>query len=455
MKGYVMAEPRQVGPSNYFNVKNIDSLAPDHADLVRRRINALGPAYRLFYDEPIEFVRGSGVHLYDVNGQEYLDVYNNVACVGHAHPRVAAAIATQAAQLSTHTRYLHRGIVEYSEQILATMPAEIGHIMFTCTGSESVDLALRIAKHQTGGTGVVVTRNAYHGVTTEAAAISPSLGGLASLPAWVRVVDAPDARSTDLDGHADLGHWFAAQVQAAIDDLLADGITFAALIVDSIFASDGVFSDPVGFLKPAVDVAHAAGGLYIADEVQPGFGRTGSQLWGFERHSVGAARVIPDLVCVGKPMGNGYPVAATMMRPEVMEKFGREMRYFNTFGGNATAIAAAQAVLDVIGDEQIQANAATVGEYLRTGLRELATRYPHIAEVRGDGLFIGVELIEPDTGAPHEALMLQVVNGLRRRHILIGTAGLYNNNLKIRPPLVFSRVDADRFLTELDAVLAE
>jgi 4-aminobutyrate aminotransferase-like enzyme len=220
MKGYVMAEPRQVGPSNYFNVKDIDALAPEHADLVRRRIAVLGPSYRLFYDEPIEFVRGSGVHLYDVNGQEYLDVYNNVPCVGHAHPRVSAAIAAQVAELSTHTRYLHRGIVEYSEQILATMPAEIGHIMFTCTGSESVDLALRIAKYHTGGTGVIVTRNAYHGVTTEAAAISPSLGGLASLPPWVRVVDAPDARRVQRDGHADLGQWFAAQVQGAIDERL-------------------------------------------------------------------------------------------------------------------------------------------------------------------------------------------------------------------------------------------
>ena len=446
-----MAEPRQVGPSNYFNVRDIDSLTPEHADLVRRRIAVLGPAYRLFYDEPIEFVRGSGVHLYDVDGQEYLDVYNNVPSVGHAHPRVVAAISEQAAQLSTHTRYLHRGIVEYSEQLLATLPPEIGHVMYTCTGSESVDLALRIAKHHTGGTGIVVTRNAYHGVTTEAASISPSLGGLASLPPWVRVVDAPDARHVP----GDLGTWFAAQVQAAIDDLAAAGVTFAALIVDSIFASDGVFADPVGFLVPAVEVAHRAGGLYIADEVQPGFGRTGSALWGFARHSSQDSPLVPDLVCVGKPMGNGYPVAATMMRPEVMEKFGREMRYFNTFGGNATAIAAAQAVLDVIKDEQIQENAATVGEYLRAGLRQLQDRYPQIAQVRGDGLFIGVELIDPASGSPNEALMLQVVNGLRQRHILIGTAGLYNNNLKIRPPLVFSEDDADRFLTELDAVLAE
>ncbi len=448
-----MAEPRLVGPSNYFNARDIDSLTPEHAELVRRRIAALGPAYRLFYDEPIEFVRGSGVHLYDVTGQEYLDVYNNVPSVGHAHPRVVAAISKQAAQLSTHTRYLHRGIVEYSEQLLATLPPEIGHVMYTCTGSESVDLALRIAKHHTGGTGVVVTRNAYHGVTTEAASISPSLGGLASLPPWVRVVDAPDPRQ--IPAGSTLGEWFAAQVRSAIDDLTTSGIRFAALIVDSIFASDGVFADPIGFLCPAVAVARQAGGVYIADEVQPGFGRTGSAMWGFARHSSPTEPLIPDLVCVGKPMGNGYPVAAVMMRPEVIERFGREMRYFNTFGGNATAIAAAQAVLDVIRDEQIQLNAATVGTYLRERLCGLQTQYEQISQVRGDGLFIGVELIEPTSGAPNEDLMLQVVNGLRRRNILIGTAGLYNNNLKIRPPLVFSQDDADRFLTELDAVLAE
>jgi 4-aminobutyrate aminotransferase-like enzyme len=366
---------------------------------------------------------------------------------------VVAAISEQAAQLSTHTRYLHRGIVEYSEQLLATLPPEIGHVMYTCTGSESVDLALRIAKHHTGGTGVVVTRNAYHGVTTEAASISPSLGGLASLPPWVRVVDAPDPRQ--IPAGSTLGEWFAAQVRSAIDDLTTSGIRFAALIVDSIFASDGVFADPIGFLCPAVAVARQAGGVYIADEVQPGFGRTGSAMWGFARHSSPTEPLIPDLVCVGKPMGNGYPVAAVMMRPEVIERFGREMRYFNTFGGNATAIAAAQAVLDVIRDEQIQLNAATVGTYLRERLCGLQTQYEQISQVRGDGLFIGVELIEPTSGAPNEDLMLQVVNGLRRRNILIGTAGLYNNNLKIRPPLVFSQDDADRFLTELDAVLAE
>ena len=226
-----------VGPSTYFDPARVEELDESTASLVRRRIAALGPAYRLFYDRPLQLVRGEGCHLFDVDGVEYLDAYNNVPSVGHAHPRVVAAIAEQAALLSTHTRYLHEGIVRYSEELLATMPDAIGHVMYTCTGSEAGDLAMRLAKHTTGGTGVVVTRNAYHGVTTEVAALSPSLGGLDSLPEWVRVVPAPDAYRVDTTGYADLGDWFAAQVQGAIDDLEAHGIRFAAFVADSVFAS--------------------------------------------------------------------------------------------------------------------------------------------------------------------------------------------------------------------------
>ncbi len=425
--------------------------------MVRRRLDVLGPAYRLFYEQPLQIVRGEGVHLYDADGVEYLDAYNNVASAGHAHPRVTAAIAAQAGVLNTHTRYLHEGIVRYSEELLATLPAELGHVMFTCTGSEAGDLALRIAKHHTGGTGVVVTRNAYHGVTTEVAAISPSLGGVDSLAPWVRWVEAPDAYRVDHAalGFASLGEWFAAQVQTAIDDLAAHGVRLAAFIADSIFASDGVLPDPAGFLAPAVEVVRRAGGVWIADEVQPGFGRTGEAMWGFQRHGTAANPLVPDLVTIGKPMGNGMPIAAAIMRPEVIEAFGREVRYFNTFGGNAVSIAAAQAVLDVIRDEGLQANAAQVGALLKAMLAELAARHPAIGDVRGAGLFLGIELVRPGGREPDEDLALRAVNGLRRRHVLVGTAGLHNNVLKVRPPLVFSRADAERFVGELDATLAE
>jgi 4-aminobutyrate aminotransferase-like enzyme len=450
-----VSEPRTVGPSSYFDPATIDALPDATRDLVRRRLDVLGPAYRLFYREPLEIVRGEGAHLYAADGTEYLDCYNNVPSVGHAHPRVAAAIAAQAAVLNTHTRYLHEGIVRYAEELLATLPDALGHVMFTCTGSEAGDLALRIAKKHTGGTGVIVTRNAYHGVTTEIAAISPSLVGLDGLAPWVRVVEAPDAYRVDHEaaGFASLGEWFAAQVQDAIDDLARSGIRFAALVLDSVFASDGVLSDPRGFLAPARDVVARAGGVYLADEVQPGFGRTGDTFWGFERHSTQAEPFVPDLVTIGKPMGNGMPIAATIMRPEVVAEFARDMRYFNTFGGNAVSVAAAQAVLDVVRDEHLQQNARDVGDRLQALLREVAVRRPVIGDVRGAGLFIGVELVDVD-GAPDEDLALHVVNGLRERRVLIGTAGLHNNVLKVRPPLVFSAADADRFVSELDATLA-
>jgi 4-aminobutyrate aminotransferase-like enzyme len=448
----------KVGPSSYFDVARIDSLEPATRELVRRRVDALGPAYRLFYEQPVQIVRGAGVHLYDADGVEYLDCYNNVASLGHAHPRVSAAIAEQAAVLNTHTRYLHEGIVRYAEDLLSTMPDELGHVMFSCTGSEAGDLALRIAKRHTGGTGVIVTRNAYHGVTTEIAAISPSLGGLDSLPDWVRVVPAPDSYRVDpvAEGYADLGSWFAAQVQLQIDDLAANGVRLAALVADSVFASDGVFADPAGFLAPVREVVRRAGGVYLADEVQSGFGRLGDSMWGFQRHGTKADPFVPDIVTLGKPMGNGMPIAATIMRPEVIAEFAQDMRYFNTFGGNAVSIAAAQAVLDVVRDEHLQDNARVVGESLRSMLLELAGRHPAIDDVRGAGLFIGVELVVPGgRKEPDEALTLRVVNGLRQRHVLLGTAGVDNNILKVRPPVVFSEADAERLVAALDATLTD
>jgi 4-aminobutyrate aminotransferase-like enzyme len=317
--------------------------------------------------------------------------------------------------------------------------------MFTCTGSEANDLALRIAKSVTGNAGVIVTANAYHGVTTETAAISPSLGGLETVAPWVEVIAAPDSYR----GAGSMGE----EVRAAIERLEARGIRPAALVVDTIFASDGVLPEAPGFTD-AVAAVRAAGGLFIADEVQPGFGRLGTGLWGFERHGVAGGAMTPDLVTIGKPMGNGHPIAAVMARPELVEAFGRGMRYFNTFGGNPVAIAAAHATLDVIRDEELVANARSVGDYLRSGIEKLAERFEAIGEVRGSGLFIGVELVtDRDTRSPDEPLALAVVNGLRDRRVLISASGPHNNVLKVRPPLPFSAPDADRFLTELDAVL--
>ncbi|MEP6482596.1 MAG: aminotransferase class III-fold pyridoxal phosphate-dependent enzyme, partial [Rhodoglobus sp.] len=249
------------GPTTYFDPADADGLEPPVRDLVERRARAMGSAYRLFYQDPVQLVRGAGTKVYDVNGVEYLDAYNNVPSVGHAHPRVVAAMSKQAALLTTHTRYLSEPIVAYAEDLLGTLPDHIANVMFTCTGSEANDLALKIAKLATGNTGVIVTRNAYHGVTTEIAAISPSLGGMSSLADWTRVIGAPGNPEVD----------FAAAVEATIGEMAIFGIRPAAIIFDTIFASDGVFPDVAG-LKNAVAAVRKAGGLFIADEVQPGFG---------------------------------------------------------------------------------------------------------------------------------------------------------------------------------------
>ncbi|HEV7742698.1 MAG TPA: aminotransferase class III-fold pyridoxal phosphate-dependent enzyme, partial [Pseudolysinimonas sp.] len=293
-----------VGPSSYFDPARVGELDARTADLVRRRAAALGPAYRLFYRVPLVFVRGERAHLFDRDGADYLDAYNNVPSVGHAHPRVVAAIADQAARLNTHTRYLSEPTIAYAEQLLATLPAlEGGHIMFTCTGSEANDLALRVAKAATGGEGVIVTWNAYHGVTTEVAGISPSLVGLDGMAPWARAVRSPGV-------DADVS--FPETVRATLAELEMLGITPAALVVDTVFASDGVYPAIDG-LAEAVAAVRKAGGLFIADEVQPGFGRLGDGMWGYARHGLQ-----PDIVTMGKPMGNGHPIAAMVARPEVL-----------------------------------------------------------------------------------------------------------------------------------------
>jgi 4-aminobutyrate aminotransferase-like enzyme len=434
---------------NAFDPADAGALSERDRILVERRRALLGPAYRLFYREPVHVVRAAGVRLWDPEGNEYLDCYNNVPSVGHCHPKVVAAIAAQAARLNTHTRYLDEAILDYSERLLATFPAEIGRVMYTCTGSEAVDLALRISHHHTRGSGVVITENAYHGTTAATAAISPSLGPAVPLGAHVVTVPAPDRYRRRIDG--DLGAVFAADVARAIAFLERHGIRFSAFIADGIFSTDGVFADPAGFLKPVVDVVHAAGGVYVADEVQPGFGRTGAAMWGFQRHGI-----VPDLVVMGKPMGNGMPIAAVAMKPEVVERFGNEVRYFNTFGANHVSIAAAAAVLEVIGEEKLMENAAAVGAHMIAGMRRLGERHPGIGDVRGAGLFLGLEFVsDRDRRTPDPARAQAVVDALRARRILISASGSHGQVLKIRPPLPFSKADADLFLGALGEVLDE
>ncbi|MEO1948466.1 aminotransferase class III-fold pyridoxal phosphate-dependent enzyme [Thioclava sp.] len=421
-------------------------LDPEPREMIERRKALLGPAYRLFYDKPLHLVRGEGAWLFDQEDNAYLDAYNNVTSIGHCHPKVVEAIATQAGILATNTRYIHGSILDYAERLLNTMPDEIGHMMFTCTGSDANDLAVRIAQAYTGGLGIVVTETAYHGITQSVSEFSPSLGANVDLGPHVRTVPAPDAYRQGEDMAAN----FAAAVEAAFADLKRHGIKPALFICDGIFASDGVFDGPRGFLKGAVDAAHAAGAVYIADEVQSGFGRTGDALWGFQRHDV-----VPDLVTMGKPMGNGYPVAGVAVRPELVEEFGRKARYFNTFGGNAVAIAAATAVLDVIEGEGLTENAREIGAYLQDGIRARAEAHPCIGDVRGAGLFLGVEIVSDRAAkTPDVAATSAIVNGLREERVLISACSKTHNVLKIRPPLVFTRENADQFLAAFDRVLA-
>jgi len=421
-------------------------ITPALQNLMDRRAQLLGPSYRLFYDTPLHPVRGDGVWLFDADGRRYLDAYNNVASVGHCHPHVVDAIARQAATLNTHTRYLHEGVLDYAERLLATLPAALAHAMFTCTGSEANDLAMRIARAHTRANGLIVTRFAYHGVTASIAEASPSLGSFVQLGAAVRSVPAPDSYRVAPDS---IGAAFAAGVRDAIADLKAHGLRPAALMVDTVFSSDGIFTDPPGFLAEAVDAIRAVGGVFIADEVQAGLGRVGEAMWGFQRHGV-----LPDIVTMGKPLGAGHPLAGLAVRPEVLAAFGRECRYFNTFGGNPVAMAAGSAVLDVIEREALMANAQRVGRYLRERLVDLAAQHPLIGDVRGAGLFVGVELVtDRGTKAPATAPTARIVNAMRERGVLLSSTGPQANTLKIRPPLVFSEANAELLVDTLDEVL--
>ncbi|MCX8998110.1 aspartate aminotransferase family protein [Rhizobiaceae bacterium BDR2-2] len=429
---------------NRFDASRTDGFPEELAERVQRRSATFGASSVLFYEQPIEMVRAEGAYMYGADGRRYLDVYNNVPSVGHCHPRVVEAISRQAAAINIHTRYLTRIVETYSERLLATFPAPLSNLVMTCTGSESNDLAMRIARTGSGAEGFIVTEAAYHGNTALVTEISPSALKTRKPAAFVRTVPAPAGD----DDPSTVGARFAADVEAAIADLNREGLGVAALVVDSIFSSDGIYADPAGFLRPAVEAVRRAGGVFIADEVQPGFGRTGSGLWGFSRHGV-----VPDIVTMGKPMGNGFPMGGVVTRPELLEKFCAETGYFNTFGGNPVAAAAGLAVLDVIADEGLTENAATVGFHLAEGLRALKDRHAAIGGVRGAGLFIGLDFIAPEGGGPDTQLATHVINEMKKNGILIGAAGKYGATLKIRPPLCFSKADADQVVETLSGIL--
>jgi 4-aminobutyrate aminotransferase-like enzyme len=417
-------------------------------DLLARRDKLLGPAYRLFYDRPVHLVRADGVWLYDAAGHKYLDMYNNVPHVGHCHPRVVEAICKQAGTLNTHTRYLHENVVECAERLTARLPPELDTAMFCCTGSEANELALRIARSVTGRKGVIVLDYAYHGNTQAIYEITTSDIPAADLPGYVVTVPAPDTyrgRYRDSDAAAK----YAAHVHDAIALLESRGFEPAAFVIDTIASSCGVVEPPSGYLATVANIVRNAGALFVADEVQPGFGRTGRNFWGFE-----ADGLVPDIVTTGKPMGNGHPVSAVVVRRGLVEDFGRRGDYFNTFGGNPVSCAAALAVLDVIEEEGLQQQAFEVGQHIVTGLRQLAEKHACIGDVRGTGLFLALELVsDREARTPGAALARSVVNDLRDHGVLTGVIGPDRNILKLRPPMVLRREDADFMLGRLDESL--
>ncbi len=408
----------------------------DDALLASRR-RVMGPL-ELSYDEPLHLVRGEGVRLFDSRGQRYLDAYNNVPVVGHCHSEVAAAISAQAARLVTNTRYLHEASVELAEQLIATMPPGLDRVLFVNSGSEANDVAWRIAMHATGNDGAIVTSYAYHGVTEATTELSPEGWPPDYRPDRVALVTPPNGGER---------RGAAEDIEGAIADLAARDRLPAALFVDSVFTSDGVRGPAHRFIVESSSAVRRAGGLVVADEVQAGFGRCGEALWSFAPSGSS-----PDFVTLGKPMGNGFPVAALVGRSELVDPFMEATGYFSTFGGNTLACSTALAVLHVVEEEGLVENAAKVGAHLRTRFDALATSYPVVGAIRGWGLLFGIDVVDTASG-PDPLAAARIVDGLRRRGVLVGATGPFGATLKVRPPLVLSLDDADEIADRMDDVL--
>jgi 4-aminobutyrate aminotransferase-like enzyme/Ser/Thr protein kinase RdoA (MazF antagonist) len=420
----------------------------DALPTLERRHRLMGAGAELFYAKPLHFVRGEALWLYDAQGRAYLDVYNNVAHVGHCHPQVVEAVSRQSALLATHTRYLHEGILEYAEQLTALLPAHLNACIFVNSGSEANDVAWRIAKMASGGRGALIMQHAYHGITDAVGALTPGAGqpsdprvfALAPPPALLRAGD----------------ELAAAEMSAAVEDvdlgirtLLQRGCAPAAFFIDSALTSTGIFDAPTPWAKALAGRVHDSGALIVADEVQYGFGRCGSNFWGFERRGFS-----PDIVTLGKPVGNGYPMGVVIANRELIEAFQAKFGFFSTFGGNAVAAAAGLAVLQVLKQERLQQNAHTTGCYLRDELTRIAARHACLGEVRGNGLLQGLTInASGDAAAKHRTQA--IVNALAAEFgVLIGSEGPGANVLKLRPPMSFAAAHVDLLVHALDTVAA-
>jgi 4-aminobutyrate aminotransferase-like enzyme len=416
-------------------------------DLLERRKKALGPSYHLFYDEPAHIVRGEGIWLWDAKGRKYLDCYNNVASVGHCHPDVIAALTEQASTLNTHTRYLHENVVELSEKISAKMPGGLSVCMFVCTGTEANDLATRLARTASGNEGMLVSEYSYHGDSSLVHALSSA--DCDDRPDWLSLFEPPCQYRPAFDGD-DLLEGYVGSVRSALEALKQKGQKPAAIMIDSIFDSPGTIAAPTGYFQQVYQAVREAGGLVIADEVQSGYCRTGLW-WGFAHDEV-----VPDIVTLGKPMGDGHPLAAVVTRPEIAAKFAANSSYFNTFGGNPVSTAVGKAVIDVIDRENILENVAELGAYTKAGLKKLQEKYEVIGDVRGRGLFLAMDLVKdralktPDADAAH-----QMANLMKDEGVLLSTHGRYNSALKIRPPMIFNQDNAEQLFAALDVCFSK
>ena len=428
---------------------------PSPAETLSARRELLGKNLSISYQHPLKIVRGWKQFLYDDTGRAYLDAYNNVPLVGHSHPRIVRAVQDQIALLNTNTRYLHDNVNCYAERLTRLLPERLRVCYFVNSGSEANELALRLARAHTGREDIIVLEHAYHGHTTTLIDISPykfdGPGGRGRKP-WVHVAPIPDDyRGPYKRDDPAAGTKYAQHVTQLLENMYAEGRKPAAYIAETLPSVAGQIVFPPGYLAETYKHVRAAGGVCIADEVQVGFGRLGTHFWGFETQAVA-----PDIVVLGKPIGNAFPLAAVVTTPEIAASFDNGMEFFSTFGGNPVACAAGLAVLDVLEEEHLQENARRVGNYLIARLRSMQEKHALVGDVRGSGLFLGLDLvIDRGTREPAPGQASYVVNRLRDRGILAGTDGPHHNVIKLRPPLIFSQADADLFVTTLDAILAE
>lgn len=422
-------------------------MQPHSEALLRRRQQTVGQHAPLFYDQPLHVSHAENVWLYDHSGRQYLDCYNNVPHVGHCHPHVVNAMSQQAARLNIHSRYLHENVVEYVERLTSTFGPELNAMMLTCSGSEANEQALRMARFMTGKQGIIVTNSAYHGNTEAVSELGTGFMPDACTSKRVKSFQAPDSYRglNGLTGEQ-LTAAYVQQIEAAIAEFEAEGTGFAGLLVCPDFANEGLLAPPPGFLAAAAQAVRKAGGLLIFDEVQAGFGRSGSAMWAHQQH-----QVEPDIVTLGKPMGNGFPLAGLVSSLDNVNAFTAHSMYFNTFAGTPLACAVGMAVLDVLEQEQLPENAIRTGAIVTQGLKQLQQRHSLIGEVRDLGMFFGVELVtERDSKTPATAAARRLINDMRQRGVLISTIGPHNSVLKIRPPMPFQSAHADQLLETLD-----